>query len=289
MRWEALLLAALAAGLAGCTQVGPFDDPLPGPVPECDFETHRVRVEVQGVDAPLTRAEVHDPRGDVQAMSSTVCAAPPRWARLEVQGPSAAEGQLPAFHDVDQLWLGFEAGLLRVGTNVSVHGNGTLRVQARGPPVRDANLSWNGQPAEVRWTEWHDDPGALDPSRVRVGPLPLENTTGTLTLPVNSSRNDGIDVGFDVDVNESRHENWSAYGGPREGVRVEVHVLAPDGSQAASGNWTPANGTDPRRLDVPAPRVGNWTLRYQVRGGQADPGDLLYRIEAGLGYGARPG
>lgn len=292
-RVAALVLALVAAlALAGCLDLipgypGDDGEPVPGPVPECDFGSHHVRVEVDGVDASLTRAGIQDPLGDVQAMSCAYRS----WSELEVQGPAAAEGEVPALRDVDQLWLSFDAGLLRLGTNVSVAENATLRVEAKGPPAREANLTWAGQGAEVRWTEWFDDPQALHPRQAGTGERPLENATGNLTLPVNSSRNEGIRGHLLVDVNESRHADWSAYYGSLEGVRLEAALVAPDGSTVAEGNWTPANGTDPERLRVPAGEAavaGEWTLRYQARRGQADPGALVYRVAVGVGYGADP-
>lgn len=289
MRTTALVLALFAVvAMAGCLDLVPGytgDEGEPVPVPECEFGSHHVRVEVDGVDATLTRAGIHDPMGDVQAMS---CAYP-SWSELEVQDASTAEGDVPEFRDVDQLWLFTEAGLLRLGTNVSVDGNATLRVEARGPPVRDANLTWRGQVAEARWVEWHDDPDALAPREVGTGVRPLENATGNLTLPVNSSRNEGVRVPFGVGVNGSRHANWSAYEGPREGVRLAVEVVAPNGSQVAQGNWTPAKGTDLERLHATAGAAGNWTVRYRVHPGEADPGDLAYQVEAGVSYGVPPG
>lgn len=294
MRATALVLALVAVvALAGCLDrvpgsPGDGGDPVPGPVPECDFGSHRVRVEAQGLEAPLTRVGIHDALGDVQAMS---CAYLP-WSELDPVGPASAQGEIPEFRDVDQLWLFLDRGLLRLGTNVTVDANATLQVEAQGSPVDGANLTWDGRDAQLRWLEWHDDPEALLPDEVGTGQRPLGDGAGNLTLPVNSSRNEGVRGLLEVDVNRSRHANWSAYEGPLEGVRLEAAFVAPDGSAIAGGNWTPADGADPERIGVPAgeaAQAGNWTLRYRVDSGQADAGDLVYRVEAGVSYGVPPG
>lgn len=275
MRWVALLLLVAAAGLAGCLEGGN--------IPDCDVPVHQVRLEVEGVDANLTRAGVFD-AGDPYGIRA--CSALPDWFELDVDGPGTVRGDVPVGTDVDQVWLFHEAGLARLGTNVTVDANATVRVEADGPPVRSATLSWAGEAAPVCWTEWYRDPGALDPVEVGVGPRPIGNATGNLTLPVNSTRNEGIDAVFGATLNRSRHANWSAYQGSREGVRVAVALHAPNGTRVAGGNWTPVNGTDLARLDAPGGATGNWTLRWRTRAGEARPGDLRYQVEAGVLYGA---
>lgn len=282
MRRALAALLVLAAGLAGCTQTpgGPGDLPDCPPVPE-----RTVGVSVEGVEANLTEAEVHDAPEDLRTATSIACPAAEKVAVLPAPGPDAAQGTTTVA-EVDEVWLRFETGLLRAGTNLTVQANGTLRVQADGPPVREANLTWSDADLPVRWTEWYDDPTALDPPRVGFDERVLRNETGNLSFPVNSSRSEVAAV-VSVDLNESRYRRWTQVGGSR--ALVQLTLQGPNGTVAARGNWTAADGSDWTSVRVHGPAEGNWTLRYRADLGSQRPGAFRYSIGAEPLYGGHRG
>lgn len=282
MRRVLAVLLVLAAGLAGCTQIpgGPGDLPDCPPIP---YRT--VGVAVEGVDANLTEAEVHDAPEDLRTATSIACAVPEKVSVLPATGPDAAEGATTV-DEVDEVWLRFEAGLLRAGTNLTVRANGTLRVHADGPPVHEANLTWSDSALPVRWTEWYDDPTALDPPRVEFDERVLRNETGNLSFPVNSSRSEVAAV-VSVDLNESRYRRWARVEG--SGARVELTLRGPNGTVRARGNWTAPDASDTTYVRVHGPTEGNWTLRYQADLGSQRPGAFRYGVGVGPQYGGHRG